>query len=153
MQPLELNRSSEFTPSIMSQKGSNSPHNKQAATREQDCGAVFAGVSPNASRTSIGHANGTQNRSHIEDKRRSLSECVTMAASPPASTHDSMLASNEAPRCREDAKLQIEQWLEHVQDVIGSSVHTTTRAERKSLLGRANKLQGWMQVQRLYVCC
>jgi hypothetical protein len=46
---------------------------------------------------------------------------------------------------RESAKESIEAWLEHAMDVVGSSVHVTTRDERKEWAGVAAKLTSRME--------
>jgi hypothetical protein len=45
---------------------------------------------------------------------------------------------------RDSAKESIEAWLEHALDVVGASVHITTREERKEWAALTSKLSAWL---------
>ena len=101
-----------------------------------------------------GHASSLALLSHSGSSNRSskvpqstwvpTAAAVAAAVSPSGSMSSGVSATLVGWESRDSAKESIESWLGHALDVVGASVHVTTRDERKEWSTLATKLNTWL---------
>ncbi len=74
----------------------------------------------------------------------STAAAVAAAVSPYGSIASGVSATLVGWESRDSAKESIQVWLEHALDVVGASVHITTREERKEWAALTTKLSAWL---------